>query len=65
MNTVFNNNSKRDRAECPGSCKADTGHVFAETLKDPSFHDILFDYLKKLDIKVVKINEVADTTKES
>ena len=51
MNTVLNNNSKRDRAE--------------ETFKDPSFHDILFDCLKKLDIKVVKINEVADTTKES
>ena len=56
---------KKLREECSGSSEADTGDAFAEGLNDSSCRDILFNCLKELKAKVVKIYEVANSTKES
>ena len=69
----LSDNSKSDRAEdqkklreeCSGSSEADAGDVFAEGLNDSSCRDILFNCLKELEAKVVKICEIANSTKES
>ena len=77
----FNNSKKRDlsynsksdgvedpkklREECLGSSEANAGGVFAEGLNNSSCRDILCNYLKELEAKVVKIYEVANSTKES
>ena len=58
-------NQKKLREECSGSCEADAGDVFAEGLNDSNCCDILFNCLKELETKVVKIHEVANTIKES
>ena len=56
---------KKLREECSGSSEADARDVFAEGLNDSSCRDILFNYLKELEAKVVKIYEVANSTKET
>ena len=56
---------KKLRQECSGSSEADTGDVFAEGLNDSSCTDILFNCLKELEAKVVKIYEVANSTKKT
>ena len=56
---------KKLREESSGSCEADAENVFAEGLNDSSYRDILFNCLKKLEAKAVKIYKVANTTKES
>ena len=56
---------KKLREECSGSSEADVGDVFAEGLNDSSCRDILFNYLKELEAKVVKVYEVANSTKET
>ena len=77
----FNNSKKRDlsdnsksdaaeypkklREECSGSREADVGDVFSEGLNDSSCRDILFNCFNDLEAKVVKICEVANTTKEA
>ena len=77
----FNNSKKRDlsdnsksdgaedlkklREEYSGSSKADAGYIFAEGLNNSSCRGILFNCLKEFEAKVVKIPEVANSTKES
>ena len=41
--------------ECSGSCEANPGDVFVEGLNDSSYRDILFNCLKELEEKAVKI----------
>ena len=53
------------REECLGSSEANAGGVFAEGLNNSSCRDILCNCLKELEAKVVKIYEVANSTKES
>ena len=76
----FNNSKKRDLSdnsksdgaedlkklrEYSGSSKADAGYIFAEGLNNSSCRGILFNCLKEFEAKVVKIHEVANSTKES
>ena len=56
---------KKMKEECSGSCKADTEDVFAEGLNNSRCSDILFNCVKELEAKVVKIYEVVNTAKES
>ena len=56
---------KKMREECSGRCEANAGDVFSEGLNDSSCRDILFNCLTELEAKVVKIYEVATSTKES
>ena len=56
--------AKELRQECSGSSEAGAGDVFAEGLNDSSCGNILFNCLKELEAKVVKIYEEANTTKE-
>ena len=51
---------KKLREECSGSSEADAGDVFAEGINGSSCRDILFNYLKELEAKVV-----ANSTKET
>ena len=48
-----------------GGCKTVAGDIFDEGLHDSSCCNILFNCLKELEAKIVKIYEVSNTTKEN
>lgn len=53
------------RDESSGSYKADAAHVFTEGLNNSSCRDTLFNCLKELEPKVLKMYEVGNITKEN